>query len=51
MNCDVSEDFKFKEVKELSKKTGVSINDLISSAITCSLKKLFKENGDNSDTV
>lgn len=53
MNCDCSEDFKFKEVKELSKKIGggVTINDLMSSAITCSLKKLFKENGDKNDSV
>jgi len=53
MNCDCTEDFKFKEVKELSKKigSGITINDLISSAITCSLKKLFMEKGDNSDSV
>jgi hypothetical protein len=53
MNCDCSEDFKFKEIKELSKKIGggVTINDLISSAITSSLKKFFKEKGDNSDSI
>jgi len=43
MNCDCSEDFKFKEIKDLSKKIGgVTINDLISSAITCSLKKTIQ---------
>jgi hypothetical protein len=53
MNCDCSEDFKFKEVKELSKKIGggVTINDLIASAITSSLRKLFKEKGDDNDSV
>ena len=53
MNCDCSEDFKFKEVKELSKKIGggLTINDLIAAAITSSIKKLFKENGDKNDSI
>ena len=50
-NCDCSIDLKFLEIKELSKKIGVSINDLISSAITTGLRKLFKENGDESKSV
>jgi len=53
MNCDCTEDLKFKDVKELSKKIGggVTINDLIASAITTSVKKLFKEKGDNNDSI
>lgn len=53
MNCDCTEDFKFKEVKELSKKIGggITINDLIAAAITSSIKKLFKENGDKNDSI
>jgi len=53
MNCDCTEDMKFKEVKDLSKKIGggVTINDLIAGAITTSVRKLFKENGDNSDSI
>lgn len=53
MNCDCCEDFKFKEVKDLSKKIGggVTINDFVASAITTSLRKLFKENGDDNDSI
>lgn len=53
MNCVCTEDFKFKEVKELSKKIGggVTINDLIASAISCSIRKFFKENGDINDSI
>jgi len=53
MNCDCTEDLKFAEVKQLSKKIGggVTINDLIASAITTSMKKFFKENGDNNDSI
>ena len=50
-NCDCTEDMIFKEIKELSKKIGCSINDLISSAITTGLRKLFKENGDDSKSI
>ena len=47
MNCDCTEDMKFLEIKELSKKVGgITINDLIASAISAGLKKLFLENGD-----
>jgi hypothetical protein len=53
MNCDCTEDFKLNEIKDLSKKIGggVTINDLIAAAITSSIKKLFKENGDDNDSI
>lgn len=35
-------------MKALSKKLGVTINDIVTSALTCSMNTIFKEKGDKS---
>jgi hypothetical protein len=51
MNCASSSVLKFQEIKEVSKKLGVTINDLVSSSISVSLKKVFEENKDTAKEV
>ena len=41
INCASSSVPKFQEIKDVSKKLGVTINDLVSSSISVSLKKIF----------
>jgi NRPS condensation-like uncharacterized protein len=38
----------FRLIKALSKTIGVTINDIVTSALSTSLKKMFKENNDDS---
>ena len=51
MNCSSNNQFKLKDIKDLSKKIGITINDLVTSSISVSLKRLLKENGDNPSEV
>ena len=51
MNCASSSVLKLQEIKDVSKKLGITINDLVSSSISVALKKVFVENNDNSDEV
>ena len=39
----------FRLMKALSKKIGVTINDIMTSALTCSMNTIFKEKGDKSE--
>ena len=49
MNCNSSNELVFPEIKILCKKLGITINDLVSSSISASLKQVFVENGDKND--
>jgi hypothetical protein len=49
MNCNSSNELVFPEIKILCKKLGITINDLVSSSISASLKQVFVENGDIND--
>jgi len=49
MNCNSSNELVFPEIKILCKKLGITINDLVSSSISASLKQVFIENGDKND--
>ena len=44
MNCASSSVLEFQKIKDLSKKLGITINDLVSSSISVSLNQIFKEN-------
>lgn len=39
----------FRLMKALSKKIGVTINDIMTSALTCSMNTIFKEKGDKAE--
>ena len=51
MNCSSCKDFTLPEIKQLSKKIGITLNDLVTSSISVSLHRLLKENGDSSSNV
>ena len=51
INCASSSVLKFQEIKDVSKKLGVTINDLVSSSISVSLKKIFSDNNDPAQEV
>lgn len=51
INLSCNSDLLLKDVKSLSKKLGVTINDLITTAVSMSLKKIFIEKGDKSEQV
>jgi hypothetical protein len=50
-NCTSGSNLKMADIKALSKKLGVTINDLVSSAISISLKRILKEHGDEPKEV
>jgi len=47
INCSSSKELKLDEVKILSKKLGVTINDIVTTALSVTLKKIFKEKGED----
>ena len=51
MNCSSNNDLKLAEIKNMSRKIGITINDLVTSAISMSLKRLLDENGDTNESV
>ena len=51
MNVASSNNIDFRILKGLSKKIGVTINDIVASALSSSLHKLFKEHGDNNTEI
>ena len=51
MNCASTDQLHFPKIKTLSKQLGVTINDIISCAITTSLGTLFKEKGDKNTDI
>lgn len=46
MNVASSGLIDFRLLKGLSKKIGVTINDIVTSSLTTSINKIFKEKGD-----
>ena len=46
ITCSSSKELDFPKVKDLSKKLGITINDLVTCSISNALNTLFKENGD-----
>ena len=46
LNCSSSKNINMKDIKELSKKLGVTINDVVMSATSCSLKEYFRIRND-----
>ena len=51
MNCSCTGQLNLTEIKQLSKKLGVTINDIVTCSITTALSTVFKEKGDNSESV
>ena len=49
MNCAISKRYEFSEIKSLSKRLGYTINDVVTCAITTALRKVFREQGDQSE--
>ena len=51
VNCTSCSDLLLKDIKNLSKKVGVTINDLVTAAISMSLQRLLKEHGETPNQV
>ena len=51
MNCMSSNELNFPDVKLLSKRVDLTINDLVVSSISTSLNEFFKKRGDMSKEV
>ena len=51
INCAASNELYFQEIKDLSKKLGYTINDVIFCAVSSAIKKLFREQKDESAEV
>lgn len=49
-NVATSDLIDFRLLKALSKTTGITINDIVTSALSCSMNKLFKEHGDTEES-
>lgn len=48
-NVATSDLIDFRLLKALSKTMGITINDIVTSALSCSMNKLFKEHGDTQE--
>lgn len=48
LNCRATRELSFTDIRHMSKKLGVTINDVVTCAISAAMKQLFKENGDPS---
>ena len=46
MNCQSTGEMKLPEIKELTKKLGVTINDLVTSSISTAFQQIFAERGE-----
>ena len=46
MSCSSSDRLDMKQIKALSKKLNVTINDLVMSATSCAFREYFRINGD-----
>jgi len=51
INCASSKELNLIEVKALSKKLGVTINDIVTTAVSTTLKKIFKEKGEDIKSI
>lgn len=50
-NCKSSNELNFNKVKALSKHLGMTINDIVASALSISVRRLFKEYKDQNDII
>ena len=50
-NCKSSRELHFDKIKKLSKHLGMTINDVISSALSIAVGRLFKEYGDLNEKI
>lgn len=51
MNCTSSNELNLPEIKALCKKLGVTINDLMTCAISTTFKQIFKEKGEDHKAI
>lgn len=51
VNCMSSNELHFPDVKLLSRKVGLTINDLVTSSISTSMREFFQKRGDDSKDV
>jgi len=51
MNCKSSRELHFHKVKACSKYLGITINDLVMSALSVAFKRLFKEYNDINEKI
>ena len=51
MNCSCTGVLKMNEMKDLSKKLGVTINDIVTCSISTSINTIFKGRGDNNESI
>jgi NRPS condensation-like uncharacterized protein len=51
INCKSSRELHFTKVKAVSKRLGITINDLVMSALSVAIRKLFKEYKDDNDCI
>ena len=50
-NCKSSRELHFTKVKALSKHLGMTINDIVTSALSIAVRRLFKEYGDMNELI
>ena len=46
-NCASSNELDMREIKKLSKRVGVTINDIVTCSISTAMKDFFDSKGDN----
>jgi len=51
MNCKSSRELHFQKVKAVSKHLGITINDLVMSALSVAVRRLFKEHKDFNEKI
>jgi NRPS condensation-like uncharacterized protein len=51
LNCHCSKKFEFSQIKDLSKKVGHTINDVVATSLTTGLSHILKKLGDESTDV
>lgn len=51
LNCGTPEAFVFKDVKDLSKKVGYTINDVVLASITTAMKSMTRSKGDDTSNI
>lgn len=51
LNCQSTNELKLPEIKELSKKLGVTINDIVTCAISTTFKQVFEEKNEKVNEI
>lgn len=46
INCKATKELHFKDIRQMSKTLGVTINDVVTCAISSAMKQFFIENND-----